>query len=324
MRAAIVRDACRPAYAGADVESQDGIVRGIQRTLAGREFKVEAFGCGRDIGDFLKRLAAFKPGIVLNLCESVFGDPGKEPLMPAVLRSARFKFTGSDSGALMLAGDKLASKAVLRQQKIPVPDFMEISPGSTFPNSVFLPAIIKPRFEHASVGIDESVLFLEDREELLLKAGLMARELNQPVIAEKFIEGREISLSLIGEKTREVLPPAEIEFSGGAKILSYRAKWAPGSPEYENTVSCCPARLEERLLEKISDLARRAALSHSCTGYARVDFRVDAELNPFIIDINPNPDLGEDSGFARSAKAAGIPYGELLEKIITLGHKRQL
>ena len=108
---------------------------------------------------------------------------------------------------------------------------------------------------------------------------------------------------------------SEIVFKNSSKICTYNAKWLPGSQDYLNTPPVCPAELDKGTNEKILLTAKKTAECHLCESYSRVDIRLDKKMNPFVIDFNPNPDLGKDSGFARSAEAGGISYGELIEMI---------
>ncbi len=319
MRVAVIHDGTAADSSRPDITSQLEVIEEVKTALRKNSHETGVIPCLDDIQGFLAELRDFNPGRVFNLCESVFGESGLEPLMPSILEAAGFSSTGAGSGTLLLSNDKLVSKSILRLAGIPVPAFRLIKAASgANAADIPFPVILKPSREHASSGIDEDSIFYENGEKFREKARSLIKTFNQPVLAEKFIEGREISVALLGNGVYEILPPSEIKFAGTARICGYRAKWLPGSEEYKNTLPECPARTGAGLAGKLSGLARLAASSHSLAGYARVDFRLDASLNPFVIDINPNPDLGRNSGLARSAKAAGTSYEELVEKILRL------
>jgi D-alanine-D-alanine ligase len=136
------------------------------------------------------------------------------------------------------------------------------------------------------------------------------------VLVQEFIGGREINLAIVGN---QLLPPAEIDFStlpeGLPPIVSYAAKWHDQSPEFSGTVPICPAPLAPEESERLQRLAARAWRLMDGTGYARVDIRLTDDGTPYVIDINPNPDLSLDAGLARQARVAGWSYEELIGRI---------
>ena len=137
---------------------------------------------------------------------------------------------------------------------------------------------------------------------------------------EEFIDGREINAAVIGYHKPHVLPLSEIDMStlpeGYPRIITYNAKWMKGTIEYERTVRVCPAPLTKETEEKIMQLALSAFHLLGCRDYARVDFRVSHNNEPYILEVNPNPDISEDAGFAASALAAGYAYPQFIEAII--------
>jgi D-alanine-D-alanine ligase len=175
--------------------------------------------------------------------------------------------------------------------------------------------IIKPAREHASAGIGKNSVIYSGLENIPKTAGAIIKKYSQPAIVERFIEGREISVSLPQGGKYKAFPLSEIVFKNSSKICTYNAKWLPGSQDYLNTPPVCPAELDKGTNEKIILTAKKAAKCHLCESYARIDIRLDERMNPFVIDVNPNPDLGRASGFARSGEAAGISYEELVEMI---------
>jgi D-alanine-D-alanine ligase len=145
----------------------------------------------------------------------------------------------------------------------------------------------------------------------------------QEVLIEEYIEGRELNVAILGD---QILPISEIRFDGLPddlpKIVTYEAKWSPDSVYYQNTVPKCPAQLDEKLKLKIEKMARQAFEAMDCRDYARVDIRLNNKNVPYVIEVNPNPDISPDAGFVRSANTTGISYDELLFRISTFALKR--
>jgi D-alanine-D-alanine ligase len=197
------------------------------------------------------------------------------------------------------------------------------------------PYIIKPVWEHASYGMDDTaVVFPDDISALERKIVERAERLECPCFAEQYIEGRELNVSLLvnaaddpaGDASADVrlpqvLPPAEIDFSTFSaeepRIVGYRAKWDTSSREYHLT----PRRFEFpdhdwSLLDTVKKLAQRCWNVFGLRGYARVDLRVDRSGRPWILEINANPCLADDAGFAAAIHRAGIPYDDAIDRIV--------
>jgi D-alanine-D-alanine ligase len=241
-------------------------------------------------------------------------------------------YTGSPARALYLLADKVEAKRRLRLAGLPTPDWLCDS-GSAWQAPGPAPAtarpgaatryIIKPRHEHASCGIDaDAVVDAPDPGRLKTRLSEREAKLGTPCFAERYVEGRELNLSLLaGGRGPEVLPPAEILFDGfpaeSPRIVDYRAKWDPGSVEYQGT----PRRFDFPpadwpLLEELARLARSCWYLFGLRGYARVDFRVDERGRPWILEINANPCLSPDAGFAAALDRAGISFQESVERIL--------
>jgi D-alanine-D-alanine ligase len=133
---------------------------------------------------------------------------------------------------------------------------------------------------------------------------------------EEYLDGREFNVSVIGSSDARVLAISEIDFrglpDGEPKIVSYRAKWDEESPVYGGTVPICPASLTKRAEKRIKEIALRSYKCVGCRDYARVDMRTDARGNPYVLEVNPNPDISPKAGFARAARVAGYSYSEMI------------
>jgi D-alanine-D-alanine ligase len=185
------------------------------------------------------------------------------------------------------------------------------------------PYIIKSVWEHASIGIDESsIVKVKDPRRLFQEMERRSEKLGGEYFAERYIEGREFNLSLLVENHEpEVLPPAEILFDqypdGKARIVDYRAKWDTGSFEYHHTRrSFSSKKGEESLLQEMAEIAKQCWYLFGLRGYARVDFRVDQQNRPWVLEINANPCLSPDAGFAAAASQAGLNFRRIIERIV--------
>jgi D-alanine-D-alanine ligase len=161
-------------------------------------------------------------------------------------------------------------------------------------------------------------------EELKKQFEFLSMTYKQDIIAEEYIEGRELNVAVLGNS---ILPVSEIDFTGlpenFPKIVTYDGKWIAESIYYENTKPKCPADLDKKLKKKVETIALHAFEALGCRDYARIDLRISKSGKPYVIEVNPNPDISEDSGFARAASAKGISYPELLFTIANYALKRK-
>jgi D-alanine--D-alanine ligase len=280
--------------------------------------------CTLNLQAVVDALSADRPDVVFNLVESLAGCDRLAHLLPALLEGLEIPFTGSGSRALELSNCKPAAKLCLRSLGLPTPDW--IAPGlSAWPVQAPLkpPYIVKAIWEHASLGIDDSsVVRAADASNIEQTIARFGQKLGTPCFAEAFVPGREFNLSLLaGASGVEVLPPAEIDFSAfpadKPRIVGYAAKWDEGTFEFDQT----PRRFDfspgdDELLERLRGLAHRAWQALDLRGYARVDFRVDESGQPFILEVNTNPCLSPDAGFAAALARAGISFPQAVERLL--------
>ncbi len=268
------------------------------------------------IDAWLRTLLDGKFDLAFNLCETIGGRAAGEHLTAAAVELLDIPMTGAASATLLLCLNKARCSAILRADGFCVPEWRSIEEDDSLPRDwTHFPAIVKPAAEDASNGIhSRSVVHTMDE---LLEVAYYVQEHWGRVLVQEFIDGREINLAIVGN---HLLPPAEIDFStlpdGFPPIVTFAAKWHAESPEYGGTVPICPAPLAPGQAEQLQRLAARAWRLVDGCGYARVDVRLTDDGTPYVIDINPNPDLSIDAGLARQARVAGWSYEELVGRIV--------
>jgi D-alanine-D-alanine ligase len=265
----------------------------------------------------LRWLAACRRAdVVVNLCEGVGAVSRAESLVAGTLELAGIPFTGVRPEVLVTCLRKPMANALLSARGLPVPRWIQPS-GNRVPTDFPLPAIVKPATEDASVGIDQGSV-VTTRRVLTQRVAQLSEQFDE-VIVQQYIGGRELAVGFVGD---QALPISEIDFSampdGAWPILCFDAKWTAGSPEDAGSQPVCPARVPKAMQERLVSMARDAWRAVGGSGYGRVDFRVDEGGQPWVLEVNPNPDLSEDAGLARMARAFGWSYEDLVLRIVDL------
>lgn len=310
-------------------EAREDVVRvaaALAASLEGGKRTVELVPVDQDLFTMHETFAARRPDVVINLCESLAADSRGEMLVPAMLDLLGVPYTGSSALSLALALHKNKAKEILFARGVPTPGFCIIERVEDLVRvNLPFPLIVKPAREDASMGIDfDSVV--HDQAALGRAVSKVLRTFRQPALVETFIAGREIYVPLLGNAARRALPLTEIvfgkAFDNQPNILSYIAKWDEASPECIDSPSA-PAVLTPAIEARCIEVALAAFEALECRDYGRVDLRVDAAGNPFVIDINPNCDLHPQAGFAKAAAAAGIGYTDLAMHLVELAEERR-
>jgi len=300
-------------------------VEAIERVLQHSGHSCVRLPFTRDVQGFSQSFKEHMPDIVFNLCETVDEDAHLIWHAAAVLELLGTPFTGSTSAALMLTSDKLLTKRLLKAREIRTPNYMVYDGSRGFSSALLkFPVIVKPRFEDASIGIDQESIF---ENEQVLRQGL-EQFLSRfgPVLVEDYIPGREFNITLLGYPAARTLPIAEIDFSTFPEnlypIVGYRAKWEKTSFEYHHTPRMFPQNLPQWLSSKLERLALECFHLFMVKDYGRVDMRVDDHGKIYVLEVNANPCLSPDAGFAASAQEAGLDYSETIGMIAAFAMQR--
>lgn len=300
-------------------ETTEGVAQAITEALQPLVAEIRMVPVWDDLPGALR---PYSPNewVVFNLCESLGGRAFTEPLVPRILNRLGFRHTGSSHKAMRISSDKSKTKCLARSLGIATPRFQVFRTWEKRPVRLEFPVIIKPVAEGGSFGVrGDSVA--RQPEELLPKVEDCIKTYRQPALVEEFIVGREINAAIWGNGRPRVLPLSEIHFEWTddplQQIVSFDSKWLKASPEYSGTPAQCPADLTRRERRQIESIALQMYTALELHGYARVDMRL-REGQPYLLEVNANPDLSPDAGFFRSASAAGHSYPEMAAEILRL------
>jgi D-alanine-D-alanine ligase len=265
-------------------------------------------------------LARNPPDVVFNVVEHFREDPEHESHVAALLDVHEVAYTGCGPFALTLCRRKALTKLVLLANGVPTPRYRVLSePKISRRHGLHYPLIVKPAREDASAGVDrESVV--HDHAALLARLAYTITEYPGAALVEEFIEGRELHVSVWGNDEPEVLPIVEFDFSDlppdHPTIISFDAKWNPLEQVFHQVFTICPARLSRRALKRVREAALAAYRVTGCRDYARLDLRLTPDDHPYVLEVNPNPDLTEGVSFMESAEKAGYTFEAALKTIV--------
>lgn len=275
-----------------------------------------------DIDNIEKQLKETEPVFLVNLVETVRGEGRLIYTAPALFEYFRIPFTGCSSEAIYLTSNKIVAKRIMHSSGIATPPWIEADCDRTMSsNKGFL---IKSVWEHASTGIDEhDFRLIQDSESALNELKNINTEKVSSFFAEQYIEGREFNISITGSPLMpRISSPAEIKFIDyppeKPRIIGYRAKWDRNSFEYSNTIRSFEYSDQDKdLIANIENISLRIWHLFGLNGYARVDFRVDEEKTPWVLEVNANPCISADSGFVAAAEKSGMQHHEIARDIIS-------
>jgi D-alanine-D-alanine ligase len=283
--------------------------------------EVDTLAVFDDVACILEKLRTFAPEVVFNLTESFHSSRAHEPNIPALLELMRVKYTGARPDGLMLCKDKALAKKVLAYHRVRVPHFVistEQRPLKRLRRFVY-PAFVKPVGEESSDGIAKAS-FAKSEEEALERARFIHEKFHCDALIEEYIEGRELYLSVMGNRKLTVFPPREIFFhdvpEDTPKFATFKAKWDDTYRKKWGIQNGPAKELPAGVEEKLARLARKVYRVLKIRGFGRVDVRLTQAGEIVVIEANPNPSLACEDDFAQAAAAAGLPYDALIQKIL--------
>lgn len=294
----------------------------VYGALRRRGYEVSLLGLFDVLDPLLEEVRENKPDVIFNMAEMFRDQSHLEKNMAAFLEMLGIPYTGASSDNIFVTNNKALSKKILTFHKIKVPRFYTFYRGHRvwLPKKIKLPAIIKPLCEEASRGISQASIV--DNEEMFLeRVKFIHQNMNMDAIAEEYIEGRELYVTVIGDKRLQVLPPREIKFGElpeDARVATYKAKWDDNYRDRWGIKSVFAGKLPDGVEEEVQDVCKRAYRALNFKSYVRFDIRLTPEGQIYILEANANPCIARIDEVAQAAEKAGLLYDDLIEKIINL------
>ena len=270
-----------------------------------------------------------KVDLVFNLTEGVGNDLMKAPYVPFILESMGFNYTGCGWESLLLTMDKGKTKEHLSAYNIPTPEYAVMSevPKKT-PRNLTYPLFVKPVMSDASYGIDKNAV-VHSFPQLVERVAYILEVYKMPALVEDFVDGMDVHIGVMGndyDNLETMLPYAIIYKNLPADeypIITFDNKFDPESHMAKNTYVVNPAPFDDTTTDEIMDLTEKVYRVSKCSGYARLDFRIDKNMKPFFLEMNANPSLDPESGFIISAQEKGMDYNAFIDKIAQYGLERR-
>lgn len=296
----------------------------VINTLREMRHEVRPLGVQHELAVIRQAVDEWKPHIAFNLLEEFSGVAIYDQNVVSYLELLKVPYTGCNPRGLMLARDKGLSKKILYYHRIPIPEFITVPLGRSVkrPKELAFPLIVKSVSEEASLGISQASI-VDDDDKLQERVKFIHQSLGTGALVERYVEGRELYVGVMGNQRLQVLPVWELDMSQlpeeARKIATARVKW---SQTYQTKYGVCShaagdlTKSQQQILQK---LAKRVYRTLGLSGYARIDFRLDAEGQVYVLEANPNPHIAAMEDFASSAAGKGLLYPALLQRILDLG-----
>ena len=297
----------------------------VTSTLKKMGHEVYPVGLYNQLNVIGNALMEYKPHIAFNLLEEFHGYPLYDQHVVSYLELMKQAYTGCNPRGMTLAHDKALTKMILSYHRILVPNFAVFPMNRKVkrPKRLGFPLLVKSISEEGSVGIAQASIVYDD-EKLTQRVEFIHRQNKTAAIAEQYIKGREIYVGLIGNQKIQTYAPWELFMEklpeGAENIATLKAKW---DPAYQDRVGVLtgPAELTPDQLKNLERLSKRIYRYLFLSGYARLDYRMNEQGQFYLLEANPNPQIAQFDEFAESASFSGVPYDQLLQKIITIGLK---
>lgn len=297
----------------------------VYQALKANGYDVSVLGLHNIITPLFEEIKENKPDAIFNLVEVFNAKTHLEKNMAALLEMLDIPYTGATSDNIFICNNKGLNKKILSFHKIKIPWFYAFYRNRRvwLPRKLKLPVIIKPLCEEASRGISQASI-ADSEESFLGRIRFIHDNMNMDAIAEEYIEGRELYITIIGHKKLTVLPSREMKFgelAEDARIATYKAKWDDNYREKWGIKSVYAGKLANGVEEEIKDVCKRAYRALDIRSYLRFDIRVNSEGKVYIIEPNANPCIAKIDEVAQAALKAGTSYEQLIKKIVMLAFK---
>lgn len=295
-------------------------VDAVLETLTEAGYEVSTLGVSGGPQEMLTGIQEAQPDVVVNLFEGTADNSASELYGAGLLEWLGIPYTGCPFHSLVLARSKHQAKRIFHSEGLPTAPFLVIEqPGEIQSCNLTFPLIVKPAVQDASIGVEQASV-VRNLAELNARVAYVLEQFGGPILVEEFIFGRELTVALVEMPDLRLLPGTEVIFPEAAgpdywPILTYDAKWTKGSTEFETTDYHFKAELTGDLERKIDEISRKAFRLLGCRDYARVDFRI-RDNQPYILELNPNPDFAPDRAMSNNLWAAGITHPEFTLQLV--------
>jgi D-alanine-D-alanine ligase len=296
----------------------------VVSTLRRMGHDVRPLGVFADLGVIRQAIAEWKPHITFNLLEEFHGNSLFDYHVVGYLELMKQPYTGCNPRGLLLAHDKALAKKILSYHRIRTPRFAVIPRRRAIrlPRRLRFPLFVKSLIEEGSYGIAQASI-VNTEEKFRERVEFLQEKLATPVIAEEYVEGRELYVAVLGNQRLRALPVIELQFGklpeDAPRIATHKVKWDPRYQKEYGIDSKPAGNLEPRQVQVLHKLARRIYRTLDLSGYARIDFRLAENGEIFVLEANANPDIAADGELAVAARAASLKYEALLERLLRLG-----
>jgi len=296
----------------------------IVTTLRKLGHEVKPLGVNSDLGVIRAAVEEWKPHIAFNLLEEFDGIAVYDQNVVSYLELLHIPYTGCNPRGLMLARDKALSKKLFSFHRIPFPEFMVVPQGRMVkrPKWLSFPLIVKSVTEEASLGISQASI-VENDEKLRERVAFIHQSVETAALIERYIEGREFYVGVLGNGHLRVLPVWELKMDNlpddARRIATQRVKWSRKYQDKYGITSKVAKNLPESKIQEIQHLAKRVYRTLRLSGYARIDFRMDQRGQLYVLEANPNPQIAQDEDFADSAEKGNYIYKNLLQELLNVG-----
>ncbi len=293
-------------------------------TLRQSGHDVQPLGVRSDLGVIRKAVEEWQPHIAFNLLEEFDGVAVYDQNVVSYLELLKMPYTGCNPRGLILARDKGLSKKILHYHRILCPEFAIFPLGRPVrrPKGLNFPLIVKSVSEEASLGISQASI-VEDDTKLKDRVAFIHNSVGTGAIVERYIEGRELYIGVLGNSRLRVFPVWELVLENlpdeARRIATARVKWSRKYQRKYQITSREAKNLPDGMAERLQHLAKRVYRILELNGYARIDLRLDAEGHVYVLEANPNPQVGRGEDFADSAEHTGVSYSALLQRLIDAG-----